>query len=554
MQTRETADAGYRPRLPMDRMEVAADRTRPWMKERGRLLLVLFSAALVSKLPLLFTSQRMADGDEAIVGLMGLHVFAQHQHPLFLYGQNYDAGAGVVAHLAALSYTLAGISSISLKLAPLFVWIVLVLAVGAVLHRWIGFRDALAGGALAVLCPASVEWALKARGGHMLAALAVVVLVGIGMSMMSEGREGSPSRASWRAAAFGLCGAACGWFHPSAAPFAVTATAVVLIILLTRRRFREGTLVILSGGIAVGILLFSLPGQAYWNWQSLRSSGLSTLPYRLLATVLPGLFTPSLDWSIPPEPAWVDVTGWLWLIVWVGATVLLLQRVLRGRGKGSSAEALLLVATAWGGIGAMFVVKSAALSPYVLLPLYPLSCMGIAAAARLSFEGQARKRLLTGLVGLLGISGLLVHVFHLGPATIHGAGEQNRTLPAAAVTQILDDLERHQVRCVFSGSAMLQWNLIFESQEQVLARWMSPRDRWQAYVDAVNLAYREGRPVALLWQLNGDEAQIAALRREYATKPDKLTVIEGTYALLYDASRPFIASRFPGAEAAAPRP
>lgn len=85
----------------------------------------LFVLAVFAKLALLCTSQRVVDGDEAIVGLMALHVVGHGDHPLFLYGQGYDLGAGVVAHLAALAFRLGGVSDLSLKGTALLVWLVM---------------------------------------------------------------------------------------------------------------------------------------------------------------------------------------------------------------------------------------------------------------------------------------------------------------------------------------------------------------------------------------------------------------------------------------------
>ena len=52
--------------------------------------------------------------------------------------------------------------------------------------------------------------------------------------------------------------------------------------------------------------------------------------------------------------------------------------------------------------------------------------------------------------------------------------------------------------CVFSESPMLQWNLMFNSQERIAVRWLTPQDRWQPYVDRVNKAFEAGEPCAVL--------------------------------------------------------
>ena len=50
--------------------------------------------------------------------------------------------------------------------------------------------------------------------------------------------------------------------------------------------------------------------------------------------------------------------------------------------------------------------------------------------------------------------------------------------------------EANNIRYAFSGN-MLQWQLIFYSNERILCRWKKKTDRYQEYVDKVNKAYAE---------------------------------------------------------------
>jgi hypothetical protein len=157
-------------------------------------------------------------------------------------------------------------------------------------------------------------------------------------------------------------------------------------------------------------------------------------------------------------------------------------------------------------------------------------------------EWAARSRIALVAVATLVASGVMVHLASIGPPTIHGAGEQERRMPADMVPRMLADLERHHVRYVFSMSPMLQWNLMFESREQVAARWTPARERWQSYAEAVNAAFLRGEPCALLIRTGGNPEQMAALQTEFG--PGRLTVINTRYGLLYDPPREIITSMF----------
>jgi hypothetical protein len=73
--------------------------------------------ALALKVVLLLTSQSMADGDEAVEGLMAMHVLNEGVHPIYPYGIQYGAGAFVEVHLAALLFHFLGVSDVTLKAA-----------------------------------------------------------------------------------------------------------------------------------------------------------------------------------------------------------------------------------------------------------------------------------------------------------------------------------------------------------------------------------------------------------------------------------------------------
>src|ERR671925_421389 len=75
-------------------------------------LLILIA---VARFAILFASQTHVHSDEAIIGLMGKHILEGRDHPFYMYGQQYNAGAAWEAYLAAIAFALFGVSVIALK-------------------------------------------------------------------------------------------------------------------------------------------------------------------------------------------------------------------------------------------------------------------------------------------------------------------------------------------------------------------------------------------------------------------------------------------------------
>ena len=84
--------------------------------------IALAAASVVLRLPQLLSRNLLLEGDECVLGLMGLHVARGREFPIFFYGQRYGLSI-VEAPVAALSFLIAGVGPVPLKLAMLAVWI-----------------------------------------------------------------------------------------------------------------------------------------------------------------------------------------------------------------------------------------------------------------------------------------------------------------------------------------------------------------------------------------------------------------------------------------------
>jgi 4-amino-4-deoxy-L-arabinose transferase-like glycosyltransferase len=102
--------------------------------------------------------------DEGIVGLMAKHIASGTDFPLFFYGQNY-LGA-FEAYVAALLFSVFGVSNFTLKVVPVIFSVILLFVVYLLGKRlfnpWVGVVSALL---VAVPSPYFFAWGFKARGG-----------------------------------------------------------------------------------------------------------------------------------------------------------------------------------------------------------------------------------------------------------------------------------------------------------------------------------------------------------------------------------------------------
>src|SRR3954468_8719621 len=125
----------------------------------------LAAIAVAARLPQLLSPNLLAEGDECLVGLMGMHVAHGHDFPLFFYGQKYGL-AIVEASAAALSFALFGASAVTLKAAILVIWIAGAAFYFHAFARVLGTARSFWVTLLLVLMPAWAVTSMKAWSGY----------------------------------------------------------------------------------------------------------------------------------------------------------------------------------------------------------------------------------------------------------------------------------------------------------------------------------------------------------------------------------------------------
>lgn len=433
----------------------------PTAPQLRRWLALLLAVAVGLKLALLFTSQSMADGDEAVTGLMAVHVLEHGIRPIYPYGVQYGAGAGLEIHLAALLFAVFGDSDIALKAAALPVWLATLALVHATALRmagpWAGFAAALLYG----FAPQAAEWSLKVCGGH-----SVGVLIALGAVYLIE--RGAPRVLA--AALLPLAVVA----HPTVAALC---GALAGYLLWTSEGAAERIAVLLSLAVAGALVAFAFQppetGIGHPATTALDPAGL----FAILPVLVAGIFSPNLNTREMPALPHLLVS-----IVWL---VALAVAALRATGR--PRRWLYLLAP----LGMLVVVRATEVAPRHLLVLYPIGCIVLAVGLAAL---PARRAVLAALV--LGGAAVQVHVMF--DPVVHGAGAQGRGILRANVLDVVRQLEESGVGHVYSADPMLQWNLAWVSRERVVARWIDPVDRIPGYPERVDQARRAGLPIAVV--------------------------------------------------------
>src|SRR5262245_61278129 len=137
---------------------------------------VLSAAAVVARLPQLLSPNLLAEGDECLVGLMGLHVARGHDFPIFFYGQKYGL-AIVEASAAAVSFAIFGAGPITIKAPMLAIWIAGLACCFRAFARVFGTARAFWIALLLVLAPAWAVTSMKAWSGYVTAFAATGLVI-----------------------------------------------------------------------------------------------------------------------------------------------------------------------------------------------------------------------------------------------------------------------------------------------------------------------------------------------------------------------------------------
>jgi hypothetical protein len=469
-------------------------RQRTWVY-----LVALGVISAVSRLPQLLSPNLFLDGDECTLGLMAKHVAQGKELPIFFYGQHHGLST-VEAVAGAISFITVGVGAVPLKVAMLVLWTLGVLFLFLAQSTLLGPRKSFWISSVLLLNPAWAVWSMKARGGYITAFTATAALLWLlGHDRERRSRNGerhSQDKASHAVVRWLVAGAlttiiflAQPLWLPGVLPIAAAA-------LISRRRvscalgyagmMAAGFLLVRqSGGPPVGNPdpVGSLPGLAQQIYVNLTGS------YYLF-------------WPIDPPGPVTKVLAVAWCGLLAATVLMQLYRLLTRRYCWSSHLLFLSVSSTL--IAEWLLLRPR--DPRYLLPMSaPLVLLAGIEIVDLVDRRLLSKRIAVGftLTALL-LGSVSIHEFRafnfLWPNAPNGLSEARR------MRQVLSYLKVRDVGHVFSMNGLLEWQLMFYSNEQVLARFPYENDRYLPYVVEVNRALENGKPIAVVGYTNASGA------------------------------------------------
>jgi hypothetical protein len=193
--------------------------------------------AIAVRLPFLLKAEGFFNADEAVEGLMALHL---DEWPIFFWGQGYKGVPEV--YLFAAVFALFGIGVMQMKAVTLALWAVAVVAVSRLAFCWYGSQVmAVTAALLIVATPVMVSYSLS--GNAEVVVLTTIVATMLQLCWPSPGAATRPiPLGAWILAGLAL------WIHPVAS---CALAAFALIVALDskpwrRERWRVVTSVLLA--------------------------------------------------------------------------------------------------------------------------------------------------------------------------------------------------------------------------------------------------------------------------------------------------------------------
>jgi 4-amino-4-deoxy-L-arabinose transferase-like glycosyltransferase len=448
----------------------------------------LVAAAAVARLPQLLSPNLLAEGDECLVGLMGLHVTRGHDLPLFFYGQKYGL-AIVEASAAAASFAIFGPGPVALKAPMLAIWIAGVVFYFRAFARVFGAARGVWIALLLVLMPAWGVTSMKAWSGYVTAFAAT----GLVLDLLTGNAPRHIS--TWLAA--GVVTALVLVAQPLWVPGLVP---IVLFHLVTTRRARCWAAY--ACGAAAPLAALAIVTR-YWL------AGVNEVWFR------PEIGNPHLLASVPAlvEQIYVTLSGsfYFWQTVapgritaamaafWSGLLCLLLIRqgyrlVTRRHLTWSyvlAASILSTIVTNW----LLLDPRDARYMLPIAVPLVFLAgveLFDLVDRVHLPARGWVAAVVLVCAVQAVAMREFAGYTF-MWWTNAPGSPSETKSLHT-----VIGYLESRGVTRVYSMNALLEWQITFYSGESVIARWKGDRDRYPPYVTAVDRALQAGRPVAIV--------------------------------------------------------
>ena len=498
---------------------------RSWTRADSGFVAVIITAAVL-RLALLLTSEAGVDSDEAVTGIMAMHIAEGKSLPLFVYGYSYNGGAAITAYFAASLFAVSGVSNLALKIVPMAFSLAFMAAAYFFCRRFFSPRAGLIASALLLADPGYLQWNLNARGGQVIDLFLSVLLLYVFYRRFFERDQ----RLKWPFL-FGLLAGLGYWNFPSLLPLSIG--LCVFVVLRDGWPFVKRELPLVGAGVLLGALPVVLhaafgthPGGSSQHFMEV--SALRDLPLNL-ATVLalrfPALFSPWNYFGYVFWYCWILAALTLtWLVSLAVETRRGLKPLLGISGGKHQTErtgrrhmpqrAWLLILYVVGFLALTSFNKAGVAFARYLLPIHaPVTILSAVLLDLWLKSDRIRAGLAAGGLAVFLSLGLGVHVRHLfdEPATNEESVQGDYALPKGVIRipeeqlrQLLTFLQERNIRCV-EAATELATKIVFESRERVLAThvWLTRQHNYYPpYPREIERRKAAGDPRAVVYWAN----------------------------------------------------
>jgi len=436
-----------------------------WLSRYSVLIIAIM--CLLSRIPLLSSENLILDGDECLVGLMAIHSSELKEVPLFFYGQSYGFSFIEVTTIR-LFYWMFDVSDISTKLAMLFLWSLGIIFFYKALkqiepknNQWAPLLVTL----VFIFSPSFAIWSMKARGGYLTAFLFSSIII----YLICHNKWKFNSLVSF------IIGLLIIIIYQSQPLWLVGLIPLLGYHIFLNKQVSQIILAFI--GMFVGILIFNYYKEGlptYWNphilsWPDLKFETIFSIPRKIY-------------YNLAGNYNYADIKKPIFITKFLAVSVLI------------SIFASI-------SIGLFYLFKKKKINP-----LFYVACSSVIfSIGYLPFLNRFEPRYLLPLSGFAFFmiyilidsfkqkrvaNFILILFISLGAYALYefkNVSFENKP----ALISLINELESKNINHVYSEDGLLQWQLIFYSKEQIIARFKSNIDRYPEYIRLVDLAFEE---------------------------------------------------------------
>ena len=443
----------------------------------------LILLCFITRLPQLLSPDLLLDGDECILGLMTKHLSQGKEIPVYFYGQSYGFSLLEEA-FGAIGFIIFGVNAIALRCSLLLLWSVGIVFFFLSFLQLTNKKNAIIITLLLLLIPAWAIGSMKARGGYITA----FTLTNIIIYCLLKAKE-SPSLIL--SIVIGII----TYFIYISRPFWIPGLLPVFFYIYLWKKNFVGLLMLIAGGFITFIIIkYTIPNNyVYWEPKLLLErnyfDAIKDIPSRIYYNVT-GSYCLEQNIGL----GFFDrITSYIWDVILILLFLVQGYRIIKARYNAlSSIFCLSIILTLF--YLPFFTNKYGA---RYLLPYSQLLILWLGVEI-IDFIKEKRFRIMIYYFSIalyIFCCGALIEFkdFNFMPTVKENISEQK------SMDALVSYLKENGVNSAFAIDGMFQWMFTFYSNEGIICRWKSDKDRYPIYPEMVDKAIKESKPVALIW-------------------------------------------------------